>query len=238
MQPGIEDFLAFEIKKELADRYFGFRKMIEEDQEELVRKVREHSFTLEQKICFELIRIYILLNNEQLIQEFLDLAGLEERMFYDPYFMQSPTIRKRMFAGIKGRGLTRAGRFKNLILDSYETLVGHVEQYREKFGALVEDYETINAEIRLFYKKNDLGNIMGFFRGMDGASLNSGMEGALVAGYDDAMEKKMRLASLPPIDQLLPVVPPLMPLSAIRRDLAKLIDRAYRQWNGQVPDLP
>ena len=38
MQPKIEDILSYEIKKEIADRYFGFRKLIEKELKKLIDK--------------------------------------------------------------------------------------------------------------------------------------------------------------------------------------------------------
>ena len=46
------------------------------------------------------------------------LAGLDERLFYDPYLTESPTIEKRVFAGRDVRGLTRNSRFRNMGLDA------------------------------------------------------------------------------------------------------------------------
>ncbi|MCF6289637.1 MAG: hypothetical protein L3J03_01325 [Desulfobacterales bacterium] len=228
MQPSFEDILTFEIKKEMADRYFGFRRMIEEDKEELARRVKEHSLTLEQKICIDLVRIYLLLGDEKLIQEFLDLVGLEEKLFYDPYLLTSATLRKRLLGGLKVRGLTRAGRYRKLVFNCYEMLEDHVQQYREKLGELVEERETINQEIKLFYRKNDISAMMGFFRTLNGSTSAGTMEGGLETGFTDSMEKKMRLAPVPPIEQLLPIIPPLMPLAAVRNKLSKLIERGYK----------
>ncbi len=234
MKPnGIEDFLAFEIKKEIAERYFGLRKLIERDKEILKRKVKQHSLTLEQEICFDLVRIYILLKDEKLIHEFLDLTGLEESFFYDPYLTESPTIRKKVFQGFKVRGLTRAGRFKNLIIDSYEMLVEHVKQHREEMGELVESHEVINEEIKLFYKKNDINNILGFLRGIDSSfSPGSELQGGINIGYSNSIKKKMHLEPLKPIDMLLPIIPPIIPYSNISREMKKLIDRAYKFHGG------
>jgi hypothetical protein len=162
MQPKIEDILSYEIKKELADRYFGFRKLIEEDKLNLNEKIRQHSIILEKRICFELVRIYSLLKDEQLINRFIDLTGWKERLYYDPYLIESPTIRKRVFLGIKKRGLTKAGRFKNLFQDSYDRLVIHVEQYRQQLQELIENHKLIDEEIKLFYRQYDIGYIMGF----------------------------------------------------------------------------
>ncbi|MDH3391299.1 MAG: hypothetical protein OEL85_05840, partial [Desulfobulbaceae bacterium] len=167
MTPNFEDIMAVELKKEIAERYFGFRKMIEEDELDLMQKMKYQISILEKRISFELIRIYVLLKDEALIQHFMELTGWEERLFYDPYITESETIRKKVFKGIKVRGLTKGGRFKNLVFDSYERLVEHVEHYRGDFEEIETTRETINEEIKLFYRKNDIGNIMGFLRSMD-----------------------------------------------------------------------
>ena len=167
MKTNVEDYLSIELKREIAERYFGFRKMIEEDTLDLTEKIRYQLSILEQRISYELIRIYILLQDEKLIRQFMELTGWSERLFYDPYITESPTIRQKVFRNIKIRGLTKAGRFKNLFFDAYERLVAHVEHYRENLEEIETSLETINEEIELFYRQNDIGNIMGFLRSMD-----------------------------------------------------------------------
>lgn len=228
MQPKIEDVLSYEIRKEIADRYFGFRKLIEEDTLDLNEKIRQHSVILEKRICFELIRIYFLLKDEELINQFIDLTGWKERLYYDPYLTESSTIRKRVFQGIKIRGLTKAGRFKNLLLDSYDRLVIHVDQYRQQMQELIESRELIDAEIKLFYRQHDIGNIMGFLRTLDANGATDSIGGGSEAGLNDAYAEKMRVKPPLPVEQQLPVIPPLIARPHISKELKKLLDKAYR----------
>lgn len=227
MPKSIPDHLSFEIKKEIADRYFGFRKLIEEDKLDLDQKIKQYSFILEKRISFDLIRIYILLNDEELIHAFLSLTGLEEELFYDPYLTQSPTIKARVLEGVHLKGLTKAGRFKKLVFDCYERLVDHVDLYREKIEELKDLHDNINEEIKIFYKKNDLGTIMGFLRSLGDATVSGGMEGGMEVGVAGSLDKKMRIEPHLPIEYYLPIIPPLAPLGAIRSELKKLINRAY-----------
>ena len=235
MKPSFEDVMAIELKKEIAERYFGFRKMIEEDNLDLVQKMKYQLTILEKRISFELIRIYILLKDEELIQHFMELTGWEEKLFYEPYITESETIRKKVFKGIKIRGLTRGGRFKNLLFDAYERLVEHVEHYRENLEEIELSRETINEEIELFYRKNDIGNIMGFLRSMDsiGSSENSmGMKPD--AGSIDILENKMRVEGPPPLDPELVDIPPLIPLPNISKELKKLNDKAFKLHGDKI----
>ena len=147
----IDEVLAYEIKKDIADRYFGFRKFIEEDKLDLESKIRQYSFILEKRISFDLVRLYILLKDEELILSFLDLTPFDENFFYDPYLMESQTIRQRVFEGIKIRGLFKSGRFENLFFDCYERLEDNTARYRSNFEELQEINETIAEEIKIFY---------------------------------------------------------------------------------------
>ncbi len=234
MKPDFEDFLAIELKREIAERYFGFRKMIEEDTLDLTEKIKYQLSILEKRISYELIRIYILLKDETLIHQFMELTGWEEKLFYDPYIIESATIRNRVFKGIKIRGLTKAGRFKNLVFDAYERLVAHVEHYRENLEEIETSRETINQEIELFYRKNDIGNIMGFLRAMEGGSGEDSMGITPDTGSVNTFEHKMRIAKPPPIDPELITIPPLAPLPSISKALKKLVDKAYKLHRGKI----
>ncbi len=233
MTSDISLFLNYEIKKELADRYFGFRKLIEEDKELLEHDIFHHNRTVGQRIVYDLNRMYILLKDEKLIQKFLELTGLEEKIYFDQYILTSPTLRTRIFAGVKTRGLTAAGRFKHLVMQTYEQIVQDVEEYREKYEELVESQETIEEEIKIFYRQNDISTIMGFLRNMDGHGESGGaMQGALETGFSESMEKKLRLA--PPVQVALeiPVIPPLIPLPQIKKQLKKLAEQAFSLHDG------
>jgi DNA repair exonuclease SbcCD ATPase subunit len=237
MKPDIAKLLGYEIKKELADRYFGYRRLIEEDKETFKREVRYCAINLEQKIGIDLARLYILLHDEDLIHQFLKLTGLEEEIFYDPYLLESPTIRERVLKGIEPRGFTRYRRFVNLVCTSYQTLEWHVEKYREQFGRLSEDLETIKEEIRIFYQKNNLGNIMNLLRNIDacaitGSDFYNDARTDLTEGY----EKKLLLEPPPPLEQQLPIIPPIAPYDLIRKELKKLAARAY-ELHQQWPEL-
>ena len=230
MQNDITKHLAFEIKKEMADRYFGFRKLIEEDIQDYDDQVSTSFRRLEQKIGSDLVRLYILLKDENLIHEFFQLAGLDQMIFYDSYLAQSQTIKKRVFAGQKIRGMTRAGRFKNMVFDTYGALTVDIDEYRRNVMKLTEERKNIVDEINLFYRKHDLGTMMDFLRGFgDVDQYKSGsMEGGIVQQSGQQLEEKMRVKPPPPVEKLLPSIPPVAPLSQIKRPMKKIIEQAYK----------
>ncbi len=225
--PTIDETLSTEVMQDIAGRYFGFRKLIEDDKMDLDQKIKQYSFILEKRISFDLIRIYIMLRDEELIRSFLDLANLDQRLFYDPYLVESPTIRKRVLEFQRFSGFTKAGRFKNYFFDCYENLVFHVELYRKRFLELVEEQSMITEEVKLFYAQNDINAILGFLNRISKAE-NGGMQGGMETGIAAGLDKKLQIETPMPIDQHLPIIPPLMHLAKIKGKLKKLIKRAYK----------
>ena len=232
MTSDITQFLNFEIKKELAERYFGFRKLIEDDKADLEKDIYYHNRTVGQRIVFDLNRLYIMLQDEELIQRFLEVTGLTEKFFYDPYIPTSPTIRARIFDGVKTRGLTASGRFKSLFMHTYEQLTLDVQEYREKLADLIDTQETIEEEIKIFYRQNDLSSIMGFLRAMDEVDSEGSMEGGLETGLSESLEKKLRIPPPVQVSMEIPLIPPLIPLPQIKKKLKKLADEAFHFHKG------
>ncbi len=229
MAQDIDEMLSFEVKKEIADRYFGFRKLIEEDIEDFDNQVMTAFRRLEQKIGLDLVRLYILLKDEQVIHDFFQITGLKERLFFDPYLAESPTIRKRVFAGIMAHGLTRKSRFRNMVAETYQALTEHIDDYEENLQKLSDEQQTIAEEINLFYRNNDLSTIMTFLRGLGGSgSYKAGaMEGGLTPQTGAGLDKKMHFKAPPPVEELLPTLPKIRPYKEIKKELLKVIDRAF-----------
>jgi hypothetical protein len=222
--------LAFEVKKEIADRYFGFRKIIEEDSDVYQKEVINSALVLETKIGFDLLRIYALLREDALIEQFYNLTNIGEVLFFDSYVSSSPTIRKRLFQDQKVHGFFRKSRFFNMFFDVYESLHNHVDDYRRRIAALVEGHGVIEEEIKLFYQKNDISGIMLFLRSLDSDSGTSGiMSGGIDSGGIISMEKKMRIQAPQPVEKFLPVLEAIPDPSSINSELKTLVNRAYEK---------
>ncbi len=230
----ITEILAFEVKKEMADRYFGFRKRIEDDTVAYSERLALSSLELENKIGFALIRIYILLGRETLISSFLSLVGLPRDFFYDRYILESPTIRKRVFTGIAYRGLTWKRGFRNMFYDTYDNLAAYIDEYRKTVTELTEEQETIREQINLFYRKNDIDSIMNFIRRLDNPEpgILSNMQSAGNGGPGQSLSGQMRLHPPLPACEVLPTIAPLPPQKTIQRELKQLVKSAMEEQAG------
>ncbi|WP_163337026.1 hypothetical protein [Desulfopila sp. IMCC35008] len=231
----ITDFLAFEVKKEMADRYFGFRKQIETDTAAYIDKVARTTFELENNIGLGLTRIYILLHQKSLITSFIALTGLPADFFFDPYFLESATIRKRIFVDISSRGFTRKRRLINLLFDTYNTLNAAVQHYSDNLARLSEEHETIKEEIKLFYRNNDIDSIMTFIRRLEapGGDMNGMLHGGQTVQINQRLSSKLRLQPPLAAEELLPTLPLLPALKTIKPQLSQMAEAAY----AASPDL-
>jgi hypothetical protein len=227
-QPTLEDIMSSEIKRDIAMRYFGFRKLIEEDELALSEKAKQYSYILQKRISFDLIRIYVLLRDDELITSFLDLIGLHKELFYDPYLSQSLNIIKRVLACQHFHGIFRSSRFTNYILDCYESLTMHAELYRQRVQELQEDRAFIAEEIKEFYRQNDLNVIIHFLQSMEDPKATGPMQGGMEVGLAEGLEQKLQLSPPQPIEQTMTILPPLQPLPRIKRVLKKLAKQAYK----------
>lgn len=225
----ITDLLAFEVKKEIADRYFGFRKRIENDTAAYIERIAGTTLELENSIGIGLVRIYVLLHRKELITSFIDLAGLPADLFFDPYFLESKTIRKNIFTGIGSRGFTRKRRFLNLLLDLYNKLTQALDDYRNTLEELSLEQETIQEEIRYFYRNNDIDSIMTFIRRLEEPSgeLNGMLHGGQTIADNQRLSNKLRLHPPLPAEDLLLHLPPVPQLKSIKPQLLSLGEKAF-----------
>ncbi|MBM9536859.1 hypothetical protein [Desulfobulbus alkaliphilus] len=227
----VEQMLSLEIKKEMADRYFGFRKLIEEDRQTFDHRVGEARQLLEKTVGVELVRVYFLLHSDHLIHEFFRLTGLRDSLFFTPKGPEDAHTRHQLFSGLPLRGLTRRARFRFLFLDTYTRMAQALADYEVVLNRLREERDTIAEEIKIFYRKNDLSLMMGFMRGLNGdpGGETAHLSGDLTMHRDCRLEQKMLIEPPPEVDQLLPpyAVPP--PLKKCKKALVQLIDTAFAE---------
>ncbi len=228
----IDKMLSFEVKKEIADRYFGFRKMIEEDitsHEEMVETALNQ---LKKKVADDLTRLKTLLKYPEINLLFLKTSGLEEteKIISRPEF--AVDMKKADFTHIRPHGITRKGRFRNMLFSIYDELSNSINSYGKLYKQIDEEQQTICEEIKLFYQKNDLSIIMDFLRHLDGpGSYKTGsMEGGLTPKTGETLEKKMRVTPPPPVGNTLPILPAPHSVEKIRKKLKQIADTA---WNRQ-----
>lgn len=227
----IENILTLEVKREIANRYFGFRRIIEEDTENYLTEVRATAKHLEKTVGHELVRIYHLLDRQDLLSRFFSLTGLPEGLFQDAYINTEP-VKSEIIAQQNFRGITRKRCLRNIFFDAYDRLHSAIIAHREICDALEEEQKTIGEQIRLFYRKNDINTIFHFLRGLDSTTMDLGST-AITNEYSGSLEAKLQIESPPPVEDLLPQLPAIPPLKKLRKDLKALVSKAYDLHSDQ-----
>ncbi len=235
MEQDIGKALAYQIKREIAERYFGYRKIIEDDKLALEGMISDLRFLHEQKVGRDMARIYVLLRNPDLIDEFLRLTGWEDRPFFDPYTVESATITGQLLQDMELHGWLAHNKFLNLLLDSYERLCADTSEYREKLHAVLDEAQVIDEEIHQFKQKFVLEEIMSFLNTLDRRDeLASVLGEDMPAGRQADLSSRLELIPVGDIEKLLPRVPDLPASDKIRSGLKGLADRVDKSHKEEV----
>ncbi|OPL15876.1 MAG: hypothetical protein AVO38_09305 [delta proteobacterium ML8_D] len=235
MEQDIGKALTYQIKREIAERYFGYRKIIEDDKLALEGMIFDLRFLYEQKVGRDMVRIYVLLRNPDLIDDFLRITGWEDRPFFEPYTVESSAIRERLLQDLELHGWLAHNKFLNLLLDSYERLCTHTSEYREKLHAVLDEAQVIDEEIHQFKQKFVLEEIMSFLNTLDRRDeLANALGEYMPAGRQGDLSARLELIPVGDIEKLLPGVPDLPSSDKIKRGLKGLADRVSKSHKEEV----
>ncbi|WP_456431854.1 hypothetical protein [Thermosulfuriphilus sp.] len=235
METDLVESLTTQVKKDIAERYFGYRRLIEEDIAHLKEEAARLEGMIYRRIAPDFCRIYIMLKDLELIKDFLRLVGLKETIFYDDYLTQSKTIRRRLFKGLKVWGLTSHGRFRRLLMEIYERLRRNIHEYREALGELKTKEALVAKEIKHFEENFSLSEILSFIGELDRLDTGTSLvEEMSEVGAREELEKAMRIPPLRPPSRDLPDLPEFPPLPVVRKELKRLADAAWPLHNPET----
>ncbi len=236
MEDDVAKALAYQVKRELAERYFGLRKLIEEDSANYFRKIEEIKEKYLPRIKEAWFRIYFLLGDRELAKAFCGLLSLKEPPFYAEFEKLKDPL--ALLKGLSVKGFTNKGRYKNLFLAAYEKFQKEIEAYRKAFTKAKVEAEVINHEIELFKEKYDLNEIMQFLKSLEAPSALADLGHTSLEESVTTLEKSLAFEIVPPPEKFLPPPPPkLPPLKEIKKDLEKLALLAYRRQAEQAKEI-
>ncbi|MGB3209848.1 MAG: hypothetical protein WBB19_03995 [Desulforhopalus sp.] len=228
----MEDFtkaLTFEIKQDIANRYFGFRKRIETECSEYLVRLQGAGQQYLVGIELEMQRMQCLLREEDMFLSFLHFSKLPEKVVTCRVNTKNSSQWRLLFADLRGKGLTRKRRYQNLIYTIYNSLAVHISKYHETFIELEEEHEDICKEIKSFYRKNDLSGILNFLREIDSQDVSH--SNPLYADRTPlsvrGLEQEMRITPPPAVSTSMQPLLPLPSLEKAKPTLDKLIKQAF-----------
>ncbi|MFH1147976.1 MAG: hypothetical protein V1736_09765 [Pseudomonadota bacterium] len=226
--------LYYQIKKEIAERYFGTRKAIEEGKAAVNHRIAHHEETLGKVVCGDFCRIYQLLGSKELVEEFWSIAGLENRAFYDRYLSEAGETAASLLNGVKIRGITKKGRYRNLLLDCYRILVADVKRYRISYEEIQEECLLIEEEISQLASNYNLDEILRFVGNMESRGDMAGVLGeTIVPEHRVALEAKLAVQHVERLEDRIveiPVLPPPVRIESQLKDLATRAQQSRPVW--------
>ena len=238
----MDDFvnaIAYEVKQEIANRYFGFRSQIETEIEQYLKKLHDADREHLTGIRADLMRMRFLLHKERLFKDFLFMAGLPQDAG-DGSLGQSSPDAAELFAGLKGEGFSRWRRYRDLAFKVYRSLADGIVAYRATWVDLDDEYAEICTMIDDFHRNNDLSGILSFLRTFD----SSDTERLKFLHADSAprpgksLDQDLRIPHPRPVADILPDMPALPPLKQVTPPMSALLKSAYAFHDSPHTILP
>ncbi|MFH0784446.1 MAG: hypothetical protein V2B20_21160 [Pseudomonadota bacterium] len=227
----MEDFakaLAYEVKQEIANRYFGFRTRIENQSKEYLANLLDAGQKYAAPIQLDLCRLQFLLDDPLLFNSFLNLAHLPRH--YALYLCnQSLDKGQELFSAVHGKGFTRWRRFRNLAILIYHSLVENITAYNNSYLQLQEDHTEICMEIDKFQRQNDLSDILSFLRNLDSKDSDrlNFLHSSTVFTSEKTLNEALQIAPPPSVTEMMIMLTPLPPLEEIKGQFTELLQQAF-----------
>lgn len=227
--------LAYQVKKEIAENYFGSRKALEEERDDLTRQEGILKKAWEQEVLSTLTRIYLLFIREEEGRAFLDLIKREDLI-------------KSINRGLKDQGippfplscslpftLTAKGKYKKLIVSLYQLARTQGEALGNEFRTLQKKVSLFNEELNHFNSCFNLSDILSLIHSFEN---RDDLKGVLGDNTDPLavplLEKKLMLKPLELDPEGETLLRPLPPIKEIQGPLKLLIDLAFQ---GHCPEI-
>jgi len=224
----IAQLFALEVKQELANRYFGFRKQIEDDINNYQARLGAAGKEYINLIAEDLQIIRSELGTEALFGDFLDLLNYPKvivaRIIKDYGGQRRDQPPPPAFSLM---GLTKRQRQRHRFFRIYKEFRQHTLQQHELFATLQDEYNEICDQIHKFYRQNDINSILSFLRQIDSHPdqyINAPPEQTLVA-RQKSLEDDLRIVPPPPVESAVMALAPPPDLEQLKTKLVSLLNR-------------
>ena len=238
MSPEVGDIaaaLAYQVKKEIAENYFGGRKDLEEEGEDLIRRGEKLQRSWEGEVRPLLLRIYRLLTGGEAGRAFLSLINREDLIGPLEEADRQGQTHQAAGPGTLPWALTRRGRYKKLIMTLYEAAAIKAGLIHDEFKTLQKGVGLFNEDLGKFNCCYNLAEILSLTKAIE---KSDDLKGVLGQNSDPRavpeLEKKLLLRPLDLSQAGIASLDPLPPLREIRASLKKQIDDLYQRQGPEI----
>ena len=241
MNPPVADIsaaLAYQVKKEIAENYFGTRKVLEKERDDLVRQEGILEKVWAKEVLSILTGIYLLFTREEEGRAFLDLIKRGELI---------ETMKK----GLKDQGidpfppscslpftLTAKGKYKKLIFTLYQLAKTKGDALWNEFQALQIKGRLFNEDLAKFNSCYNLFDILSLIHSFEN---RDDLKGVLGENTDPLtipmLEEKLMLKPLRLDHEGEALLRPLPPFKEIQGPLKLLIDLTFSSHCPEIKKI-
>lgn len=227
--------LAYQIKKEIAENYFGTRKELEEERQSLLELRKKLKKTWTQEVGPLLIWIYEALMEGETGRAFLALIDQREILETVKPVREDREPHPIVTHCTPPFAITTRGKYKNRIGAVYLRAVEKREALSTELRILQKKADLFNEELAKFQSCYNLLDILSFVKSIDSHDELKGVLGNNTHPFAiPDLEKKMILKPLDLSQEGGDVLPVLPPWAEIRGPLERIIDQAYQRYCPEI----
>jgi hypothetical protein len=227
--------LAYQIKKEIAENFFGARKALEEERDDLIAQGDRLLKAWKEDIFPILERVLYYLVDEAAGKDFLRLIQQEGWTESLKATGKNQGKASAVVLGSPCFALTAKGRFKNLIKALFRTATEKSDSLIQAFKDLQKKGDLFNEELVRFQARFNLLDILSFIKSIE--TLDD-LKGVLGENTDyraiPALEKAMVLSPFTLSIGKATGIRTLPPLAEIEKPLDHLIDQSFQNQRSEI----
>ena len=232
MSPQVKDIsaaLAYQVKKEIAENYFGTRKALEEEREDLLRERKKLEEVWTRRVLPNLIRICQTLVGEGESRAFLNLIQREDLLPLVQQDLKGPGDDPSPAECAVPFALTAKGKFKKLIFSLYQSAKTNEDTLWNTFRSHQKKVDLFNEDLTQFTSCYNLSDILSLIHSFEN---RDDLKGVLGENSDPRaiplLEEKLILRPIDPGREGGVFLQPLPPLKEIQNPLKLLLDLAFQ----------
>ncbi|ROQ90874.1 hypothetical protein [Desulfosoma caldarium] len=235
MEDDLITCLTRQVKEEVLENYLTQRRLIEletEDVETQAKAVR----ALAQNVGKRFTRLGYLTMDPEMLKTLIAILDIPQDSYWREC-LEKPFARGVRF--IKVTALTHKGKFRKLLLESYNRLLAWMAKYKDAFKDLELEVRALNANIQAFQSNFDLLTILNFLKSLDVCGLEQKHFLGSNFTAEEIMSIEKKLYIHPHKFERFQLPPPLdLPAPALVQDaLGKLADEVFRKHHNQIKRL-
>jgi hypothetical protein len=221
--------LAYQIKKEIAENYFGTRKGLEEERQDLLLQGKELQKSWDQEVLPLLNRIDQLLLGDQSGRAFWNLIGRGDLFTGRKSVQEGTGTKPKVISCSPPFAMTVRGKYKKLIVTFYRMAIERGAPLFQKHHSLQKRVDLFNEELIRFQSSCNLLEVLSFIKSLENLD---DLKGVLGNNSDPrtipALEEKLLIKPLDLAGEGGEVLRTLPPLMEIQRPLEGLIDQTFQ----------